>query len=90
MVDFARLNFEGDPADSRQIRDRLAGKLVLDGEGVSQLLALSLSALAALHGLRGESIIPRRQRRARAAATALVRLAQEAGRITGHAGEGHE
>jgi hypothetical protein len=83
MVSIARFDFDGDAGDSRQIRDRLAERLFLDGEAVAQLLALSLAALASLHGLRGESLISRRQKRARGAAPALVRLAQEAGEVIG-------
>ena len=81
MVSISRFDFDGDAADARQIRDRLAERLFIDGDAVATLLALSLNALAAVHALRGESIIPRRTKRARAAATALVRLAQEAGRV---------
>ena len=83
MVSIARFDFDGDAADARQIRDRLAEKLFIDGEAVASLLALSLNALAALHSLRGQSIIGRRTKAARAAATALVRLAQEAGEVIG-------
>jgi hypothetical protein len=83
MVDFPRLNFDGDAADSRAIRDRLADKLFLDSEPVESLLFLSLNVLAAIHALRHESVIPRRPKKARAAATALVRLAQEAGEVIG-------
>jgi len=81
MVSIARFDFDGDAADARHLRDRLAERLFVDGDAVATLLALSLNALASLHALRGESLISRRQKRARAAATALVRLAQEAGRI---------
>ena len=81
MVRIARFDFDGDAADARQIRDRLADRLFIDGEANATLLALSLNALAALHALRGQSIIGRRTKAARAAATALVRLAQEAGRV---------
>lgn len=83
VVSIARFDFDGDAADARQIRDRLAERLFIDGEAGASLLALSLNALAALHSLRGESIIGRRTKRARTAATACVRLAQEAGRIIG-------
>jgi hypothetical protein len=83
VVSIARFDFDGDAADARQIRDRLADKLFIDGEAAATLLALSLNALAALHSLRGQSIISRRTKAARAAATALVRLAQSAGEVIG-------
>jgi len=81
MVSIARFDFDGDASDARQIRDRLAERLFIDGEAVASLLALSLNLLAAMHALRGESIISRRTKRARMAATACVRFAQEAGEV---------
>jgi hypothetical protein len=43
MVRIARFDFDGDAADARRIRDRLADKLFIDGEAGASLLALSLN-----------------------------------------------
>jgi hypothetical protein len=83
MVDFPRLRFDGDAQDSRAVRDRLANVIFADSDAVETILFRTLAALTAIYSLRHESIIPRRTKKARAAATAIVLAATEAGRIMG-------
>ena len=90
MVDFPRLRVGDDAADSRDVRDRLANAIFADADAVETLLFRTLAALTAIHSLRHEALISRRQKKARAAATAIVLLATEAGRILGGTGEGDE
>jgi hypothetical protein len=90
MVDFPRLRFGDDAQDSRDVRDRLANAIFADADAVETLLFRTLAALTAIHALRHESLIARRQKKARAAATAVVLLATDCGRIIGGNGEGDE
>lgn len=81
MVDFPRLRVGDDAQESRDVRDRLAHAIFADGDAVETLLFRTLSALTAIHSLRHETLISRRQKKARLAATAVVLLATEAGRV---------
>jgi hypothetical protein len=59
------------PQDSRDVRDRLANAMFADADAVETLLFRThWPRCTAIHALRHESLISRRQKKARAAATA--------------------